>query len=301
MRRRRTLPDSSLDLFLDTISNTFGGIILVAILLSILVQNRTQEPLQAQESPQTITLEEAQQIVSQVDRLQALQSQLTESVAHLESQRPRPDQAELVLLHKEVDQKEKQLAGQLRQQAVVSQKVAQQLEATAEIRKELEETGQQLIDLTVALEVDRTALDKAMDEQLEILKLPRVSEARKSNVILLMRYGKVFPVYQANSDLPFEEHVDLDTVLSTSKITPKLSGGWELKDPSGRANLNEYLDRYSSDYNILSVAVWPDSYSDFSSLRQLAVEKGFSYQLWPLTEVPALLVSPTTDQLPRVQ
>ncbi len=49
-RRKRETP-SSLELFLDTICNTFGGIVFLAILLSIIVQNRTRHsvtPTQAQ-------------------------------------------------------------------------------------------------------------------------------------------------------------------------------------------------------------------------------------------------------------
>ncbi len=44
MKRRRTGQASSLDLFLDTICNAFGGIMFLAILLSVLVQNRTKQP-----------------------------------------------------------------------------------------------------------------------------------------------------------------------------------------------------------------------------------------------------------------
>jgi hypothetical protein len=300
MRRRRNQASSSLDLFLDTISNTFGGIILVAILLSILVQNRTQEPAQAQETPVTTTMEEMQQLLSTVDNLQALQSQLSAAIAHLESLQPRSDQTELVVLRQQIEQKEKELAGRLQQQLEASQRLAEQMRATAEVTQELQDLDQQLSHLTAALEVEQSALDKAMDEQLEILKLPRVSEVRKSNVILLMRYGKVYATYEAGSDIPFKEHVDYESYSSSSKITPKSGAGWQLSNSADKASLLRYLSQYSPKDHILSVAVWPDSYGDFSALRQIAIEKGFAYQLWPLTEIPALFIVPTSDNL-RVQ
>lgn len=300
MKRRRALPTSSLDLFLDAISNMFGGIILLAILLSLIVQKRSQEPELVAEQGVPTSVLEANELLSELDRLDSLHTQLREAILILNAGRPKAEQVKVLDLQNELARVQEMADESIQQQIEVSRLLAQQVATTADLRQEIAEVQHQLTSVQSALQTEQLALDEALDEQLEILKLPQVETVSKSNLILLMRYGKVYVAYENDGTTPNSNHVTVTPLGLASKITPKMSTGLDLNRSEDIVELNIHLDRNSTNYSILSVAVWPDSFRDFGQLRQIALDKGFQYQLWPLGDVPALLVSPS-DQLPRVQ
>lgn len=300
MRRRKTPPTSSLDLFLDAISNMFGGIILLAILLALIVQSRSQEPESVSEPGVTLSIQEAGVFMDKLDELEAQHSQLRDAVLILQQMQPKIQHSEISSLQSELARRQEMLSESVQKQIELSRTLAQQESSTANLRQEIAEVQQQLTSTQAALEAEKLALDEALEEQVEILRLPQVETVVKSNVILLMRYGKLYVTYEADGITPNSKHVTVTRLGASSKISPNSTTGWDLNETAGIVELKEYLNRYSADSTILSVAVWPDSFKDFIQLRQVALEKGFQYQLWPLTDVPALLVSPS-DQLPRVQ
>jgi hypothetical protein len=77
-RRRTSLENDSLDLLLDTITNTFGGILLVALLLVLLVRNTSEQ--QADSADEAgVTLGERERLTSEVDQLRERRETLRES------------------------------------------------------------------------------------------------------------------------------------------------------------------------------------------------------------------------------
>ncbi len=300
MRRRRKQPDSSLDLFLDVVCNAFGGIILVAILLSIVVLDRTQQPAKAQEMGLPMSADESRETLVNIDRLESLRTQLSGSIAVLRELQPKPEQTEILGLQEELDQIEKELEKTVHEQSQATQQLAEALRESAELREDLDNLEQQLIEAQAALETDRKALDEALDEQLEVLKLPQVERTAKPNVILVMKYGRVFPVYEANSERPDTQHVSVNQAGIATRITPKIDGGWYLAKAADQTKLIAYLNEYSPYQNILSIGVWPDSFENFAAMKAIAIENGFQYQLWPLPDVPSLDVTPSSD-FQRVQ
>lgn len=300
MRRRKTSSTSSLDLFLDAISNMFGGIILLAILLALVVQSRSQEPELVSKPGVTMSIQEASNIMEKLDRLEGQHLQLRDAVLILRQMEPKIQQSEISALQTELFRRQEVISESVRQQIELSRQLTEQSAFTANLRQEIAEVKQQLTNTQAALESEQLALDEALEEQAEILKLPQVETVAKSNVIILMRYGKAYATYREDGVTPNSVHATVTHLGSFTKFTPNSEAGWDLNDTAEIVELEEYLDQYSAEFTVLSVAVWPDSFKDFSQLQQIALEKGFQYQLWPLTDVPALMVSPS-DQLPRVQ
>jgi phage host-nuclease inhibitor protein Gam len=247
-----------------------------------------------------MSIHEANMIMVKLDRLNGQHSQLRDAVLILQQMQPKMQQSEISSLQDELAQRQELVSESVRQQIELSRELTQQEASTANLRQEIAEVEQQLTSTQAALENEQLALDEALEEQSELLKLPQVETVAKSNVIILMRYGKAYIAYQGDGITPNGVHVTVTPLGASSKIAPNSTAGWDLNSTADISELEEYLDQYSSDFTILSVAVWPDSFKDFSQLQRLALKKGFQYQLWPLTDVPALLVSPS-DQLPRVQ
>ncbi|MFM8777733.1 MAG: hypothetical protein ACKOEF_00425, partial [Acidimicrobiaceae bacterium] len=64
-RRRRT-DDSSLELLLDTITNTFGGILFIAILLSLLLKTGSRNAREAASHVEPLSAVEQAELESRV-------------------------------------------------------------------------------------------------------------------------------------------------------------------------------------------------------------------------------------------
>ena len=196
MRRRKTPPTSSLDLFLDAISNMFGGIILLAILLALIVQSRSQEPESVSEPGVTLSIQEASVIMDKLYELEAQHSQLRDAVLILQQMQPKIQHSEISSLQSELARRQEMLSESVQKQIELSRTLAQQESSTANLRQEIAEV-QQLTSTQAALEAEKLALDEALEEQVEILRLPG-RDGRKSNVILLMRCGKLYVTYEAD-------------------------------------------------------------------------------------------------------
>ena len=182
MRRRRSGPASSLDLFLDTICNTFGGIMFLAILLSVLVQMRSKEPKPIEPSKVPMTAAEARVVINQLDVLTSAHTRLSELLVELRKNQPLPEDQTIQELGKQSIRAQEALDETIRLQVETSKQLAQQVEMNAEIVQSMEEFRQQLIAERASLEKDTMGLDEALSDQMEVLKLPKIETSFNSKV-----------------------------------------------------------------------------------------------------------------------
>ncbi len=117
-------------------------------------------------------------------------AQLTELLAELRRKQPRPEDRDIQNFLKQCEQQQKELDESLREQADTSKQLAEQIEENVEQEQSMEEFRQQLIAERAALEQDTTALDEALSDQMEVLKLPRVETSFKSRFFSLCAIKK---------------------------------------------------------------------------------------------------------------
>ena len=67
-RRRKNELGDSFDLFLDTITNTFGGVLLIALLIVLMIQETKQE---SPETKNATTTDDIQLVESEISALEA--------------------------------------------------------------------------------------------------------------------------------------------------------------------------------------------------------------------------------------
>lgn len=290
MRRRRTGQASSLDLFLDTICNTFGGIMFLAILLSVLVQMRSKEPKPVEPSKVPMTASEAREISSQLATLTSTHNRLSELLVELRKKQPLPADQTIEELVKKSGRAQEVLDDATRQQAETSKQLAQQIQTNAEIVKSMEEFRAQLFAERAALEKDSLALDDALSDQMEVLKLPKIATSFKSKVFFLVRYHKIYPL--AKSPGPISDNSDLNDAdvtikhLSSEAFTaaPKPARGWA---PT-RSELDSYMQACSPTTDVFTVIVWPDSHAEFAAMKEKMIQLGFQYDLQPHPDQPSV-------------
>jgi hypothetical protein len=124
-------------------------------------------------------------------------------------------------------------------------------------------------------------------------QLPKVAETFKGNILLAMRYGKIYLLtdIQGKSTLGVnEEHATATGVLGRVLVKPIAGKGWSLAQAAGKVEVERLLKRYSTADTFFSIAVWPDSFKEFGDFKAILIREGFEYDLVPLDETESLSI-----------
>ena len=299
MRRRlgRKAVQSSFDLFLDTICNAFGGIMFIAILVSILLQMKGIEPpqpdsegeltesqaAQLQSRMEQLQTKVEQQLISNMDREKHLMSETTLEVRQLQNQR---DAAMAKL--KELQQNERDL---LHENATRDSNMR-------ELREELSELTQRLNSARIAVSERSKDLKDSLDAIETTATLPKVSATLKGNLLMAIRYGKLYLISdmsRVSSHGMNEQHADVTTGLTGTTVRLKPNAGWSLESDEGQIAMSNIMSSNPSSTTFFSIAVWPDSFEAFSRWKEIAVKNGYDYDLTPIDDVDVLFVGKSSS------
>ncbi len=291
MARRRSKPQSSsLDLFLDTICNAFGGIMFLSILISVLLQFRGNHSAGEVDQP-TISESESQLIEEQIAKLQSERTQLAATITALEKSMVGEDQTEVLELQTQLAQGEKKREQTVGQQIAMSKHLS---DVEAEVREQ--QHGLQELDenLTVAKAslVDKTnAVDAALNSIEQKTELPKVRATSKGNLLFLMRYGKLYLVTDVTNPIGtgyYSAHVSEKTSLGVTRIKPRPNAGWDMSRPVDVSEFERLVASSPTSSTFFSCAVWPDSFEQFAVVKEALLRLGYDYQLLPVDEVDDL-------------
>lgn len=288
-RRRRSASTDSLELLLDTICNTFGGVLFIAILVVILLRMTGESKQETPES--TVAPEQFQQ---QQNRLASLTAELNLLRKTRAGQQRLAEQfAEDEVREQIADRNELQQSFDQLQLAY-----SQQLQANAQESHKIEETRQGNIRTQKNLELAEKKADQ-LQEQLAQVRDSRVQEMRmpivrssgfRQEVALILRYGRMYVWHRYARDgtrlgLNAEEFVVLGTEGSALVTRPNPTAGVLLEDtPVSRGKIRERLSQFSPRMCVIAIIVRPDSYGHFNTLRDVLLDEGFEYRLMPMNE-----------------
>jgi len=322
MRRRRGNGDSSLELLLDTICNTFGGVLFLAILVSLLLKSvgATSAASQAADESPRPAVSKSQLIRSSVearelqDRLRRLDSDLA-SVRGFVTQFSTPDlAASLERLHAEQrrhDDLEAKKASALKAVAAdqaaraaaaaaarAAQKRAEQAASSAEEEiARLDEARRRAAVLAEAA----IKLEEAIESRQVIQstgRAPRERTTSKKEFGLMLRYGRLYLMHvhdggtrEVNTkDFVVEEGV----VTNTAKARP--GAGIDITAIDGDVSLQGILAGYPASNWYPCLVVHPDSFDTFQIVKSQLVARGYEYRLL-VTDDPVNDSGPGTGQV----
>lgn len=281
MPRRTTTSIGSLELLLDTICNTFGGIIFLAILVALLLQ--ISGPTGASPSSDPATLREAnlnlarvQEELDDLKRVVGQQDQMIEKMARPGDSAPTESVAELKQRHAELIAQRQQAADAL--QAIESKQTSERQQSDS-----LDASVRQLRERIAELE--RQIKDE-MTARAREAKLPVLRGTKKQEMPVFLKQGRFTRLFRTRArDLNTSE-VEVQA-LGTGRGTarPKPGMGILIRRGGGsRDQLVAALAGYNKDANYLAIFVWPDSFDVFAELRTVIVAQGFEYRLAPLPD-----------------
>jgi hypothetical protein len=283
MRRRDNDSDqSSLELLLDTISNTFGGVLFMAILIAILLQ-MSGKPSGSQEEqpeiPQAELIALKQQLDAAIAERAALQEALKTQAAtrdELRQEDLQPQVETLAALRAERDELQ---AKKLEQLAAISQSQVK----VNELSEQISALDEQLAKARREAAAARAALKSEIESRTRATTLPKTRRSAKRELALIARYGRLYFIYNYSGPwsrtLNLEHMVVVDEDGSSRTLTPKPYAGLPLKDDGFKQELARRLKQHPARDWYVAAAVWSDSFAEFAHLRAALVELGHEYRL----------------------
>jgi hypothetical protein len=285
MNIRRKRPHDSLYMLLDTMCNAFGGIILLAVLVTLLTNQEresraaaasgTQEMLQRRLALAETNLQRALDLAASL-QARAADPRRREQVALLDSR------SQLEAGIRQIRDAETEASNELDAAAAVdpadrAKDLNRQLSA-AELRKvELQNKLKAVEDAKTSLkkrldDLDRQAKMKA-GELVQNLRLPKEYQTGKRVIYVIVEYGRIYPC--RNTDLSRNETTIVWKTSGERESAYPIQG--KGLDPHYPAALQGFLGGLSKDTVYLAFCVFEDSFPEFNIAKRIATAQGMAY------------------------
>jgi hypothetical protein len=307
MARKSHLNDSSLELLLDTICNTFGGVLFLAMLVSLLLtQTRKQSELEAKTADPVPAVSAAELVrldvrADETERELAQLEAVVADVREIGGQMADPGYREkLDAMHTAV-RKEADLAAR---RVRLLQDIADAQAATARAAGRSAATERERTEAQRKLDAAEERLDSATREREQLFqsalrlrddtsksatvsttgRAPRERDTDKHEFGVMLKYGRMYLMHKYGSD---DREVNTKDFVVTPGLLnntaePKPDAGLDLKGKSlSTAELQRYLTRHPARDWYPCLVVHPDSFEEFLTLKAVLVSLGYEYRLMP--------------------
>ncbi len=307
MARRSDLNESSLELLLDTICNTFGGVLFLAMLVSLLLtQTRKRSELEAKDADPVPAVSAADLVRLDVraDEMQRELAQLEAVVADVQEmggQMSNSGYREKLDAMQQSVRAENELAARrvrvLREIADAQAAAARAARKNASTERERAEAQRKLDAGTERLEAATRERERLVQSAIRLRddtarkatvsttgRAPRERDTDKIEFGVVLKYGRMYLMHKYASG---EREVNTDDFALTPGLLnntakPKPHAGLDLKDRSlSTAALRRYLASHPARDWYPCLVVHPDSFEEFLTLKAALVSLGYEYRLMP--------------------
>lgn len=282
MNRGKASPTDSLEMLLDTITNTFGGILFLTILVAILVQFSGKKQTQFEE-----TKNDERAIPSELEfELQTLLTAVEaqeKTIADFRNENSEETLEEILQLSKQ----KQAILNDIRERTESDASVAGE---NIELAAELEDTKSQLQPARDEEKTLKKEVRQEIAKRTQTARLPSLRTTQKSEFPTVMRYGRLYFLHATKMNKLLRQYNKDEFIFLSDKgdivsITPKPYAGLIIDDS---LQLEEELGKRlltlekQSDY--LAIAISEDSFDTFKHLRRVLVQLGWEYRLIPLAK-----------------
>ena len=285
MNLRRKRPADSLYMLLDTMCNAFGGIILLAVLVTLLTSK--------ERGSQTETSHDTKEMLQR--RLALAQTSLEHSLQLFASLQAKATddrwrkQVALLATRKEVQEALQQIRDAVSQSSreldtVGAADPAERLKflnaqlAAAEARKleqqnSLGAARENSKRLKQRLDSLQQQVAKIINESQRPLRLPKEHETGKRPFYVIVQYGRIYPC--RNADLSRNEStITWSSRGESDTAKPIPDQGYS---PADAAKLQALFNSLPKDLVYLAFCVFEDSFPEFNRAKGIAMTSGLAY------------------------
>jgi hypothetical protein len=287
MSRRTVSADSSLELLLDTICNTFGGVLFIAILVSVLLRMTVKvvDSDSQTESSSHEALELSRQkesLLAEVNGLEQARLQQLDTRSRFARPETADLFADLIRYRAERDRLADERARGKSEVTAIRDATEKMNTAAQAASRSIEEARK------IAIQSDQE-LSSELKSRTQTASLPKVRVSFKQEVGIFVRYGRMYfsRKYDRSGERlgpNFDDFIYLKDDLLQLTLTPKPYAGTSITSTDASAAIASQLTRFDTNRKYLAVIVWDDSFDEFQRLKKIIIDQGFEYRLIPNRE-----------------
>lgn len=301
MKRIPSTSGDSLDLLLDTICNTFGGVLFISLLVVTLLKLSSTSAAVAPPSPEDqirlkehqILLRERQDRLTALAGTRALQEESIRNLVQPETRELLREQQRLKAMSEALAQERFERTDQITQMQVAINDTAERM--------------RQLREALSAARSELTVLEKDLKEEIaarsHAARLPKQRRTAKLPAIFLLEEGCLYAYAKPGAwglERNAQETEEL-TDLMGKYLVPRTGSGLRVAtDGSSMDAIKARFGKFDRDQHFIDIVVWSDSFTEFATVRNALVDAGFEYRIIPIPVGDKIYLGASTDS-PLVQ
>lgn len=285
MKRRPIDTSDSLELLLDTISNAFGGILFLALLVGLLLQlsHRPSEVLEVSEAAQLEMMELDDRFAAAVSELHSLEQAATVQRASREGLVD-PKAAEVAEQVKIARQQVSDLQSKVLAAEQLSSKTQVAIDRTGRQQSELDDGLSRLREKVMAAQ---SQLKTERRNRSQVISPPRARSTQKFECAIVLRYDRVY-LEQIMEDGLFSREINLNDFVIVGEengvvhITPNPIRGLRVNETGAfNLELGSKLQNYDARQWYITVVAYGDSFDKFQDLKAALLALGYEFRIIP--------------------
>lgn len=296
--KRKQSSEGSLDLLLDTITNTFGGVLFLTILVSLLLRHVGN---QSSAQPASDPINEVELIEYQ-NKIRQYQKEII-SLQDVISELPHNDPDISILneeltdllenINKIITDKAATLIEivQLQQRITENRKEVSGLPTKLDLAKQYLSTIQENFESAQAesLELARAAIEleqrlKSKPQEIDVEK-PILAPTTLPQIGLYLRYGRIYMMHKWDQELvrqgPNPEHFFIENNGNTQTATPRPAAGISVNSQNFSQTIKRWLSPFPSSDWVVVLVTYPDSFQEFQVVKAELIRESYKYQPYP--------------------
>jgi len=301
MRRRKAEQGASLDLLLDTVCNTFGSLIFLALLVSVLLSRTARTPSPATAGTRAAVSEkEIVLLQAKRSRLEAAAEDLRSILADARASINLVASGEALQLIEELQSLQVQAQENESNRVRLLMATAETQASTAATRAGVRKAEKRLEQAAAEVAQAAAWLDRAKRMRAEMAIAgsgtnpaglavegasiaPRERKTSKREFGVLLRYGRM---YLTHRHLDGAQTVNTEDFLvvpgwATNEARARPAAGVPLAAAGASAEIEARLRSYPSRTWYPCLIVHPDSFEEFHVLKNWLIKRGYEYRLIP--------------------
>ncbi len=294
MRQRVAEESSSLELLLDTICNTFGGVVFIALLVILLLRSSAPRRAASTEPAAVSALEISRlrtrlaELESQLEVARSQRDASSRLVSQLMPEQVQVLAEKLARLRERREQLEAEAAAEEAKIAELKTRLTSADASVVELEQRRAELQKQLESARANLQQAEQQVERERRKRTRQLRMPVVHDSGwKRSVGIIVRYGRMY-VWHRYDEFGNRMGLNTDEFVVVGKIGEALvtraipTRGIPLDNsPDLFARVRERLRRFRPSEFSLTIVVRNDSFEQFARLRDIVVALGYEYWLMP--------------------
>jgi hypothetical protein len=291
--------EASLELLLDTICNSFGGILFLTILTALLLKISSPKLELLETTPearlellaQEQALEEAKQTLHELQAAAELRARQIAQLIPADMQR---QFTRLTELEAHLQRDHEQLLSKVEEAAKLQIEVDGLQKKISDLQREREQMVAQLAR-------DRQKVAEQAAAKARTIQPSVTRSSAKLEVILVIKYGRLYLLKTYDRDgllavLNEADFIPVDGSAPGSTVSPKPYRGNRIDGSQQfKSRLAQLLARVPPSRWHVGLAIWEDSFAEFSVLRDTLVSLGYEYRVVPIPPDGVVVLGDVTD------